>query len=53
MVLSTDIIMNVLDKREWDANLVQQVVPEFCYPKLCVGVCVGGAWVEVASTLKG
>ena len=36
--------------------LVQQVVPEFCYPKLgkklCAGVCVGGAWVEIASTLK-
>ena len=27
--------------------LVQQVVPEFC-----VGICAGGAWVEVASTLK-
>ena len=32
--------------------LVQQVVPEFCYPKLaqklCVGICVRGA---VSSTL--
>ena len=34
--------------------LVQQVVPEFCYPKLAqiLGVCVSGAWVKVASTLK-
>ena len=36
--------------------LVRQVVPEFCYPKLvqklCVGICMGGAWVEVASSLN-
>ena len=38
------------------SQMVQQIVLEFCYPKLaqklCVGVSVGGSWVGAARTLN-